>query len=95
MDEVGFDGTLRAARGGGHVVAVDEALAASIGAKHMTRVRGRFGGTGYRSNLAKMHGTLYLGVHEATVQAAGVAIGDTVAITMALDPDPRPSDRAG
>jgi hypothetical protein len=95
MDEVTFTADLQGARGGGHVVVVDEELAASIGVKHMTRVRGRFAGVGYRSNLARMQGTLYLGVHKATVQAAGVAIGDRVEVTMAPDPDPRPGDAPG
>jgi hypothetical protein len=40
----------------------------------------------------KAHGVLYLGVHKATIAAAGVAVGDTVPVTMALDPDRRPDD---
>jgi hypothetical protein len=91
-EEVAFESELLAARGGGHVVTVDEDRAASIGAKHMTRVRGRLNGTPFRSNLVKMSGTLYLGVHKATVHAAGVAVGDLVSVSMSLDSDPRPSD---
>ena len=92
MGTVRFEAELQDARGGGHVVVVDEALAASIGARHRTRVRGRFCPAGYRSNLMKAHGVLYLGVHESTIAEAGVAVGVTVPVTMALDPDVRPGD---
>jgi hypothetical protein len=74
------------------VVVVDEEQAAAIGAKHMTRVRGQLNDTPFRSNLVKMKGVLYLGVHKATVEAAGVAVGDTVTIDMDLDTEPRPVD---
>jgi Domain of unknown function (DUF1905) len=89
-DTVAFESELLAARGGGHVVAVDEDRAESIGAKHMTRVRGDLNGTPFRSNLVKRSGTLYLGVHKATIHAAGVAVGDNVTVSMRLDTDPRP-----
>ena len=59
----------------------------------MTRVRGTLEGTGYRSNLASMGGRLVLGVHKATLQAAGRDTGDTVRVTMELDPEPRERDR--
>jgi hypothetical protein len=67
------------------VVEVDPKLAATIGAKHRTRVRGTVGGADYRSNLVSMGGRLFLGVHKATLAAAGIDTGDTVAITMAVD----------
>jgi uncharacterized protein DUF1905 len=86
-DEIRFRGHLEGARGGGHVIAVDETLAASIGAKHMTRVRGTVAGADYRSNLVKMRGTMYLGVHKATIERAGV--GDDVDVTARIDPGPR------
>ena len=87
-----FTGTLEAARGGGHLVAVDRDLAASIGAKHRTRVRGAVNGIAYRSNLVSMGGRLVLGVHKATVQAAGVSPGDAIEVTMALDREPLAND---
>jgi hypothetical protein len=79
-------------RGGGHAVAVDPRAAAAIGAKHRSRVRGTLNGVSFRSSLASMGGTLWLGVHKATVAAAGVAIGDYVAVEMVLDTEPRPGD---
>ena len=94
MDEVRFSGELRGAGRGGHVVVVDEDLAASIGARHQTRVQGTFGGVGFRSNLVKMNGALYLGVHKATLEMAGVAIGEVAEITMSVDTEPRPGVRS-
>ena len=93
MTSVRFEAVVESARGGGHVVEVDRALALRIGAKHMTRVRGTLEGTEYRSNVASMGGRLVLGVHKATLQAAGRATGDMVAITMSIDDEPRERDR--
>jgi hypothetical protein len=87
--EVRFTGELESARGGGHVIAVDPEVAASIGAKGRTRVRGSFGSVDYRSNLVSMGGRLLLGVHKATVEAAGTPPGTPVDVTMALDLAPR------
>jgi hypothetical protein len=89
---VEFSGELLAMHGGGHAVAVDPAVAAGIGAKHRSRVKGTFAGAPFRSNLVSMGGGLLLGVHKATVQAAGVAIGDTVEVVMQPDADPLPND---
>lgn len=93
MSSVTFEAVLESARGGGHVVEVDRALTGRIGAKHMTRVRGTLDGTEYRSNVASMGGRLVLGVHKATLAAAGRDTGDTVAITMSVDHEPRERDR--
>jgi hypothetical protein len=59
----------------------------------MTRVRGTLDGTEYRSNIASMGGRLFLGVHKATLAAAARDTGDTVAITMSVDDEPRERDR--
>ncbi len=93
MSRVSFTAEVESARGGGHVVEVDRSLAERIGAKHMTRVRGTLDGTEYRSNIASMGGRLVLGVHKATLAAAGRDTGDTVAITMSVDDEPRERDR--
>jgi Domain of unknown function (DUF1905) len=93
MSGVGFTPVVESARGGGHFVEVDRSLAEGIGAKHMTRVRGTLDGTEYRSNVASMGGRLVLGVHEATLAAAGRDTGDTVAITMSIDDEARKRDR--
>jgi hypothetical protein len=93
MRSVRFRAVVEAARGGGHVVEVDPAVAGKIGAKHRTRVRGRLDRADYRSNLVSMGGRLLLGVHKATLAAAGRDAGDTVAVTMSLDDEPRERDR--
>ena len=93
MSSVSFEGVVESARGGGHIVEVDRSLAERIGAKHMTRVRGTLDGADYRSNIASMGGRLVLGVHKATLAAAGRDTGDTVAITMFVDHEPRERDR--
>ena len=72
------------------MVAVPDDVAAEIGGKHLLRVRGELAGAPYRSNLAKMGGRLILGVHKATLAAAGKDTGDEVAITIEPDPEPRP-----
>jgi hypothetical protein len=93
MTSVRFEAVVEPARGGGHVVEVDRDLAAKIGAKHMTRVRGKLDGTAYRSNVASMGGRFVLGVHKATLEAAARATGDTVKVTMEVDTEPREKDR--
>jgi Domain of unknown function (DUF1905) len=50
-------------------------------------------GTEYRSNVASMGGRLVLGVHEATLQAAGRDTGDRVTVTMAIDEESPERDR--
>lgn len=87
-----FRAKIESARGGGHVVEVDAARAATIGAKHRSRVRGTVAGAPYRSNLLSMGGRLVMGVHKATLEAAGRSAGDTVTMTMELDSDPLPGD---
>jgi ATP-dependent Clp protease adaptor protein ClpS len=90
MSSVTFEAVVESARGGGHVVEVDRALAERIGAKHMTRVRGTLDGAEYRSNVASMGGRLVLGVHKATL-----AGGRSRHRRYGLDHDVRGSRTAG
>jgi ATP-dependent Clp protease adaptor protein ClpS len=82
MTSLSFRAVVESARGGGHVVEVDPDVAETLGAKHRTRVRGTLDDAEYRSNLISMGGRLVLGVHKATLQAAGRDTGDTVRVTM-------------
>jgi hypothetical protein len=84
-----FKAVVEPAGRGGHVVAIPDDVAAAIGGKHLLRVKGTLDGTPYRSNLAKMGGRLVLGVHKATLEAAGRDTGDEVAITIEVDQEPR------
>ena len=92
MTSVSFRAVVESARGGGHVVEVDADVAEKLGAKHRTRVRGTLDEAEYRSNLISMGGRLVLGVHKATLRAAGRDTGDTVRVTMAIDTEPLPHD---
>ena len=90
--QVAFDGELIAARGGGHAIGIDEAVAVSLGAKHMSRVAGTLNGHPFRSNLVRMGGGMLLGVHKANVETLGLSPGDSVAVVMSLDTEPRGDD---
>jgi hypothetical protein len=87
-----FKAKLASARGGGHTVAIPADVADAVGLKYGARVRGSFDGVAYRSSLMKVSGMFHLGVHKATVEAAGAAIGSTVAVKIELDPEPLPTD---
>ena len=90
--EIAFDGEVIAARGGGHAIRVDEALAASLGAKHLSRVSGTLNGRPFRSNVMKMGDGMFLGVHKANIDALGMRFGQTIAVVMILDTQPRDDD---
>lgn len=78
-----FSGPLEAARGGGAVVRVPDGMAASFGTRRAFRVAGTLNGVPYRSNVMPLGGGAFaLGVHKAVREAAGVAFGDVVAVTM-------------
>ena len=90
--KVAFDGELIAALGGGHAIRIEETVVASLGAKHMSRVAGTLNDHPFRSNIVKMGGGMLLGVHKANVEALGLSPGDTVAVVMSLDTEPRGDD---
>jgi hypothetical protein len=90
--EIAFDGEVIGARGGGRAIRVDGALAASIGAKHLSRVAGTLNGRPFRSNVMKMGDGMFLGVHKANIDALGMRFGETVAVVMTLDTQPRDDD---
>ena len=77
---------------GGHAIALDPAALAPIGARHGARVRGTLDGSPFRSSLMKRGGTLWLGVHKATIEAAGLAVGAPVAVDLTIDHAPLPAD---
>jgi len=83
---------LQSAGGGGHVVAIGDDVAASLGLKQQSRVRGTINGTPYRSSIARYDGVTYLGVHKATVERGGLGIRDSVEVTIELDAEPRELD---
>lgn len=74
------------------MVVIGDDVAASLGLKQHSRVRGTISGASYRSSIARSGGVMYLGVHKATVERAGLAIGDSVEVTIQLDMEPREID---
>jgi hypothetical protein len=90
--EIAFDGELLAVRGGGHAIAIEQRLATSLGARHMSRVAGTLNGHPFRSNVVTMGGAFFLGVHKANVDALGLTPGDTVVVVLSLDAEPRGDD---
>jgi bifunctional DNA-binding transcriptional regulator/antitoxin component of YhaV-PrlF toxin-antitoxin module len=77
---------------GGQFVVVPARIASSAGLKYADRVRGTVNGAGYRSSLMKYSGVFHMGVHKATLAAAGVKSGARVEITIELDDEPLPTD---
>jgi hypothetical protein len=77
---------------GGLFVVVPAAVAAKAHVAHGARVRGTVNGAAYRSSLMKYSGVFHLGVHKATIGAAGVSQGQRVEVTIEIDDEPLPTD---
>ncbi len=87
-----FRARIEPVKGGGHYVVVPDDVAARAKLAHRARVRGTVDGAPYRSSLMKYSGRHHLGVHKATLAAAGAKAGDTVTIELELDDAPLPGD---
>ena len=77
---------------GGHYVAVPAGVAEAAGLRHAARVRGTVNGAPYRSSLMMYSGVFHLGVHRATLAAAGAKPPARVTVTIELDDEPLPTD---
>jgi hypothetical protein len=89
---VRFRGTLTAtpSRGGGTLVPVPRDVALKLGLKGMPKIQAVIAGQPYRGSLMPMgDGTYCLGVLKSIQEAAGVGLGDTVSVELALDTAPR------
>lgn len=87
-----FAGKLTPIRGGGHYVVVPAEIAEAAGLAYGARVRGKLDGAPYRSSLMKYSGIFHLGVHKATIEAAGAKSGELVKVEIELDDEPLPTD---
>lgn len=87
-----FKARLESIRGGGHFVVVPPAVAEAAGLAYGVRVRGTVGTTAYRSSLMKYAGIFHMGVHKATMEAAGVHAGDVIDVHIEIDDQPLPAD---
>lgn len=86
-----FRGVIEAARGpGAAVILVAPEVATALGGLKQMRVVGSLNGIAFKSSTYPWKGTgLYLGLHKATRQQAGVSVGDEVEIEVARDDRPR------
>jgi Domain of unknown function (DUF1905)/Bacteriocin-protection, YdeI or OmpD-Associated len=85
-----FRTTIEAARAGGAVALIPPDCAAALGGLRQMRVTGTINGVPFRSSTMPYGGRgLFLGVHKATREAAGVELGDEVEITLVRDDSPR------
>jgi Domain of unknown function (DUF1905)/Bacteriocin-protection, YdeI or OmpD-Associated len=84
-----FRTTIESARGGGAVALIPPDVRDALGGLKQMRIAGSLNGTPFRSSTMPYRGAFYLGVHKATREAAGVAIGDEVEITLSRDDSPR------
>ena len=84
-----FRSVIEAARGGGAVARVPPDVCEAIGGLKQLRIIGTVNGVPYRSSTMPYRGDFYMGIHKATREAAGVAIGDEVDIELTRDDSPR------
>jgi hypothetical protein len=87
-----FSAVLEPVSHGGHFVVVPEQVAAAAGLRYGVRVRGTVDGVAYRSSLMKYGGVFHMGVHKATIAAAGAKVGDRVDVAIEIDDEPLPTD---
>ena len=83
-----FTGTLAEARGGGAFVAVPFDARVAFGSARAP-VRGTVNGTPLRTRLMVYGGVTYLGLTREVREAAGLELGDAVAVELELDDAPR------
>ena len=85
-----FTGQLEAARSGGSFVLVPPAIATALGGLKQMRVVGTINDVPYQSSTMPYGGRgLFLGVHKATCEAAGIGMGDLLEVVVERDERPR------
>jgi hypothetical protein len=89
-EEHRFTAELEAGRGGGAMVLVPPEIATALGGLRQMRVVGTINGMSYQSSTMPYGGRgLFLGVHKATREAAGVFPGEQVEVVVSRDDRPR------
>ncbi len=84
-----FESTIDAPQPGGSAVLVPDDVVEALGGGVRARVKGTLNGVEFSSNLMRYSGVVWLGVHKATMEAAGVSNGDPVTVEFELDGAPR------
>ena len=89
-EEHRFTAELEAGRGGGAMVLVPPNIATALGGLKQMRAVGTINGVPYQSSTMPYGGRgLFLGVHKATREAAGVMPGELVDVVVSRDDRPR------
>lgn len=84
-----FRTVIEAARSSGALAKVPSDVAAELGGNRQMRVNGTLNGLAFHSSTMPYRGALYVGLHKATREAAGVGIGEQVELTLVRDESPR------
>jgi hypothetical protein len=84
-----FRTVIEPARGGGAVARVPVDVATALGGLKQMRVVGALNGVPMQTSTMPYRGAFYVGLHKATREAAGVAVGDAVELEIARDDRPR------
>ena len=88
-----FTAELEAARAGGAFVLVPREIATALGGLKQMRVIGTLNGVPYQSSTMPYGGRgLFIGVHKATREAAGIEMRDLVEVVVQRDERPRVID---
>ena len=86
---VRFRSVIESAVGGGAAAKVPPDLGAELGGMKQMRVTGSLNGHPIRTSTMPYRGGFYVGLHKAAREAAGVEIGDEVALELTRDDSPR------
>ena len=85
-----FTAELEQARAGGAMVLIPKPVADALGGLKQMRVVGTLNGVAYQSSTMPYGGRgLFMGVHKATREAAGLTFGEMVEVVVSLDERPR------
>jgi Bacteriocin-protection, YdeI or OmpD-Associated/Domain of unknown function (DUF1905) len=80
-----FRAVLESAGRGGHAIPIPGDVVEELALRQHSRVSGIIAGASYRSSTARYGGRMILGVHKATVAAAGIEVGQ--AVDVEIEPD--------
>lgn len=89
MTAPAFEAEIVAASRGGALVRIPFDVEAVYGTRGRVAVRATFDGHPYRGSIAPMGGGHVLGVRKDVRAAIGKTVGDTVAVTLERDDEPR------
>ena len=84
-----FEATIAAADRGGAYVAVPPAVVDALGGRGRTPVVATFDGVEYRGSVVSMASAMVIGVLKQVRTRLGKEPGDTVAVTLVVDDEPR------